>query len=179
MTTPQAGIEINDPQAYQAKLWKLLGGRDPLTVLAQTPDILDTIVSRHSAAALRTRPFAGKWTPNEVLGHLTDTEWVYGFRVRHILSEDNPTLIGMNQELWVTAQRHNEREPRELAAIFRGLRSFNLATWRGMRPADLKRTGRHAERGLESLELMLRMEAGHDLSHIDQITRYLAAIPPS
>jgi hypothetical protein len=34
----------------------------------------------------------------------------------------------------------------------------------------------HNERGPESLGLMLCMNAGHDLSHIDQLTRYLAAI---
>ena len=36
--------------------------------------------------------------------------------------------------------------------------------------------GLHAERGEEKLGFMLRMNAGHDLSHIDQIRRYIAAL---
>jgi hypothetical protein len=36
--------------------------------------------------------------------------------------------------------------------------------------------GRHNERGAESLAVMLRMQAGHDLSHLNQIDRYLCAI---
>jgi len=144
--------------------------------LAQTTSTLADIVHKHSATVLRTRPFEGKWTPNEVIGHLADSEWVYAYRLRLILCDDNPTILGMNQDLWVAGQRHNEREPSELVEMFRTMRQFNLALWKRMSPADLKRTGRHNERGPESLGVMLRMLAGHDLSHLDQITRYIQAI---
>jgi hypothetical protein len=60
--------------------------------------------------------------------------------------------------------------------MFRTMREFNLALWNRMSPADLKRTGQHNERGPESLGVMLRMLAGHDLSHLDQITRYIQAV---
>jgi hypothetical protein len=49
--------------------------------------------------------------------------------------------------------------------------------WRRTSPADLERTGQHNERGPESLGVMLRLVAGHDLSHLDQITRYIQAVP--
>ena len=42
--------------------------------------------------------------------------------------------------------------------------------------ANLQRTGQHNERGPESLAVMLPMMAGHDLSHLDQITRYIRAV---
>jgi hypothetical protein len=175
MTTAQGGLAISNPQAYREKMYALLGDRDPLEVFAQTPSALADIVRTHSATVLRTRPFEGKWTPNEVIGHLIDSEWVCGYRVRLILCEDNPTILGMNQNLWVAGQRHNEREPSELAETFRMMRQFNLAVWKRMSPTDLKRTGQHNERGEESLGVMLRIYAGHDLSHLDQITRYIQA----
>jgi hypothetical protein len=75
----------------------------------------------------------------------------------------------------VARLRHNEREPSELVENFRTLREFNLAVWRGRSPADLERTGQHNERGPESLAVMLRLLAGHDLSHLDQIRRYIEA----
>jgi hypothetical protein len=40
----------------------------------------------------------------------------------------------------------------------------------------LKRTGEHNERGPESLDVMLRLLAGHDLSHLSQIARYVQAV---
>ena len=96
--------------------------------------------------------------------------------MRLILCEDNPPILGTNQDLWVAGQRHNEREPSEHVEMFRTMRQFNLALWRRISPAGLKRTGQHNERGPESLEVTLRMLAGHDLSHLDQITRYIQAV---
>ncbi len=172
-------IEKGDSAAYQQKLLGLLGDREPIEVLSKTADIVAAFVNKHPAEVMRTRPFAGKWTPNEIIGHWSDSEWVYGFRIRLILSEDKPVILGMDQDLWVAGQRHNEREPKDLLTMFRSLRAANIELWMRMTPGDLKRFGRHSERGEESLGLMLKMNAGHDLSHIDQITRYLKAIDAS
>ena len=173
MTTGQT---VSVPQNFREKMFALLGNRNALEVLAQTASTLADIVRMHSATALRTRPFPGKWTPNEVIGHLVDSEWVYGYRLRLILSEDNPTILGMNQDLWVAGQQHNARGPAELVDTFRMLRQCNLAIWTRLSPTDLQRTGRHNERGPESLGDTMRMLAGHDLSHLAQIATYLDAI---
>jgi DinB superfamily len=176
MNTTVAQTWISNPDAYRRKLLGLVGDRNPLDIMAQTADSLMDIVNRHTTAQMRTRPFEGKWTPNEVIGHLTDSEWVYGYRMRLILSEDEPTILGMDQDRWVAAQRLNEREPRELVEMFRALRKFNLAVWKQLTPDDNKRFGNHNERGKESLGDLLPMMAGHDLSHVDQIKRYLEAV---
>ena len=100
-------------------MFSLLGDRSPLEVLPQTPDTLTDLTEKHSAAVLRTRPFEGKWSPNETIGYLSDSEWVYGYRLRLIPCEDNPNILGTNQDSWVASLRHNEREPSELVEIFR------------------------------------------------------------
>jgi hypothetical protein len=177
VTSPRTtGLAVADPQAYRANLFTLVGDRDPLEILEETASVLGDTVRTHPAAVLRTRPPDARWTPNEIIGHLADGEWVAGYRVRLILCEDEPAILGMNQDLWVTGLRHDEREPSQLVDEFRTLRQFNLAVWRRMAPADLQRTGRHNERGPESLAVMLRMMAGHDLSHLNQIARYIEAV---
>jgi hypothetical protein len=176
MNTTQAGLEVSAPQAYREKILTMLGDRDPLEVMAQTTSTLTDTVRTHSAAVLRTRPFEGKWSPNEIIGHLTDSEWVYGYRLRLILCEDDPTILGTNQDRWVAGLRHNEREPLELVETFRTLRQFNLAEWKRTSQEDLNRAGQHNERGPEPLGVMLRLLAGHDLSHLDQINRYIRAV---
>lgn len=169
-------FDISKTSAYQQKLMGLLGSREPFDVLGSTVDVLAQIVAENSSQNMRTRPFEGKWTPNEIIGHLADADWVLGFRSRMILCEDNPVLMPMDQDLWVAGQKYNEREPKENFETFQSLRRANLLLWKRLTPAELSRTGQHAERGPESLGLLVRMYAGHDLSHIDQITRYLAAI---
>lgn len=170
------GVEVTDPQEYRRKLKELLGTRKPLEVMAETADVLSAIVSKRTAKQMRTRPFEGKWTPLEVVGHLLDCEFVYGYRMRLILSEETPTILGMDQDLWVAAQRYNERDPGELVGMFRSLRECNTVIWKQLSAPDFERAGQHNERGRESLGQMLPMLAGHDLWHIDQITRYLKAI---
>src|SRR5438132_6136268 len=145
MSTTHSGTRVSGTVGYHEKMFNLVGDRNPLEILAQTASTLDDMVGRHSATLLRRRPFEGKWTPNEVIGHLTDSEWVYGYRLRLILSEDAPAILGTSQDLWVSALRHYEREPSELIEIFRTLRQFNLAVWRRTPPGDFERIGQHNE----------------------------------
>jgi hypothetical protein len=163
-------------EAYRQRLFTLLGERNPLEVMAQTATSLGGIVRTTSPAILRSCPRPGKWTPNEIIGHLTDGEWVYGYRLRLILSEDGPMIIGSNQDRWVAAQRYDDRDPAEMVEMFATMRRFNLDLSKQLSDVELKRSGQHNERGPESLEVMLRLVAGHDLSHLDQIHRYIEAV---
>jgi hypothetical protein len=176
MTPAHPGLEVSAPSIYREKLLNLLAGRDPIEVLGQTASTLADIVARHPAEVLRRRAIQGKWTPNEIIGHFTDIEWVYGYRLRLILCEDEPAILGYRQDGWVASLGHNEREPSELVDIFRTLRALNLSVWRRMSPADLQRSAQHNERGAESLGGMLQLLAGHDLSHLQQISRYLQVL---
>jgi DinB superfamily len=176
MTQAQPGLEVSAPWTYRERLFNLLAGRDPIEVLGQTASTLAEIVARHPEELLRGRAIPGKWTPNEIIGHLTDSEWVYGYRLRLILCEDEPAILGFSQDAWVASQRHNEREPSELVEIFRTLRVLNLSVWTRMSAEDLQRSGLHNERGAESLAVMLPLLAGHDLSHLQQISRYIQAL---
>ncbi len=175
MPTAKPGLEVSDPEAYRQKMYDLVGGRDPIEVLSETADTLGEIVGGNTSKQMQARPYEGKWTPNEIIGHLLDAEWTYGYRLRLIYCEDKPTILGMDQELWVACQQHNDREPPELVAAFRAVREQNVMLWRRLSPADMDRFGEHNERGPESLGQMLRMLAGHDLWHIGQIGRYLGA----
>ena len=176
MAPTDMGPAVTDPQAYRENLFALVGDRDPFDVLSRTASLLDDLVRAHPSSVLRARPFEGKWTPLEIIGHLTDGEWVYGYRVRLVLSEDEPPILGTRQNAWVDRQRHNDRDPAELVGLFRTLRELNLAWTRRLSPTELTRVGRHNERGPESLATAIRMIAGHDLSHLHQIDRYLDAI---
>jgi hypothetical protein len=176
VTPAQPGLEVSAPWIYREKLFDLLAGRDPFDVLGQTASTLADIVAGHPAEVLRGRAIQGQWTPNEIIGHLTDIEWVYGYRLRLTLSEDEPAILGFNQDAWVASLRHNEREPSELVEMFRTLRALNLSVWRRTSPEDFERSGQHNERGAESLAVMLRLLAGHDLSHLHQISRYIQAL---
>jgi len=154
-----------------------LGERDPLVILRHTPDELRRIVEHHSADVLRQRPFAGKWTPNEILGHLVDHEIVSMCRIRTMRFDDVPWLSRYDQERWVQMQGHNEREPDELVRRFSELRTLNLEQYESLTPDELTRTKPRGDGDEMALADLMRVHAGHDLSHLDQIARYLQAVP--
>ena len=43
------------------------------------------------------------WTPHEVAAHLADIEVALGWRIRQVLSEDEPMLQPFDQDLWATS----------------------------------------------------------------------------
>lgn len=58
-----------------------------------------------------------------------------------------------------------------LSLEFRAVRAGNLRLIRSLEAAERRRVGLHSERGEEAVEHLIRMYAGHDLLHLNQIAR--------
>lgn len=165
---------VKEFEAYRKELLDRLGSRDPLEVLARTPSELEARLAGLDEAVLSRRPRPGAWSVKQVLGHLGDTEWVYGYRMRLMLSHDGPEIAGYDQDVMVAGLAHKERPVSMLMEELRRLRGLNLDLYRRTRGPAWARVGRHSERGEESVELSIKLLAGHDLRHLDQIDRLVA-----
>lgn len=160
--------------AFWDRQLRLLGDRDPLEVLSATPGKVDALVSEHSAGALRARPDPETWSPVEVLGHLLDVEWVFGFRCRTIAFDEAARFPGVDQDRWVAAQGWAEADAEELAGRFGRLRDVNLTFWGALQAGDLEKTGRHEGADVVlTLGEMRSIQAGHDLVHLGQMRERL------
>ncbi|MFA5897522.1 MAG: DinB family protein [Hyphomicrobium sp.] len=162
--------------AYAAAILDLLGGREPLAVLRETHAALTRVIDGLSPAQLRQPESPGKWSIAQVLQHLADSDLVWGWRLRLILSHDRPTITGYDQDLWANRLNYAESDPAEALATFDVLRRGNVRLIERATPDDLQRVGVHAERGDESVAHLCRLYAGHDLSHLRQIDRIRAAV---
>jgi hypothetical protein len=159
---------------YLSRILGFLGDRDPLEVWRQTPTKLEAYFRGDSRVALASRLEPensygpGKWTAREILCHLADTELAMGFRIRQTLTEDNPTVQPFDQEAW--AERYSGLTLPLALETFKALRAWNLALVRGLSNDDLERTYYHPEREeWESLRMLVRFVAGHDLNHLAQL----------
>jgi len=153
---------------------KFLGRRDPLAVAAATPSRIVSLIRGLPARQLARRPAPGKWSIQEIITHLADTDMVMACRARWIAFEDHPTLVPFDQEKWA-AGRAREREPlAETLERFRLLRRTQLRLFRLASRQAFRRTGFHPERGVVSLRVQLETLAGHDLNHLAQIRRLAA-----
>ncbi len=169
------GEELSDPQAYQRRLVGLVGSDDPAAVQATTGGAWRALVEE-AGPDLRTRPAPGEWSVLECLGHAVDGEIVMSGRYRWALAEDDPEIVGYDQDRWVMALDHGRADPGDLLRLFDALRAANLALWSATVPELRGRTVRHRERGPESLGLMFTMLAGHDQFHLAQARRALTSV---
>ncbi|HLB76725.1 MAG TPA: DinB family protein [Candidatus Dormibacteraeota bacterium] len=170
---------VNEARAYQQHLLALLGEDDPASVQEGTEANVRSVLE-DAGSDLRKRPAPAEWSVLELLGHLVDAETVMSGRFRWTVSQDEPLLLGYDQDLWVARLHHNDDQPEELLAVFSALRAANLRLWRRSSTDDRQRVAMHAERGPESYELMFRMIAGHDRFHLNQMRdtlRQLRAAP--
>ena len=134
----------------------------------------DTVAGRTRAELVRPeRP--GKWSVGQVLRHLVDTEWVYGYRSRKAVAESGYTIIGYDQDRWAQGLRYADAEPSASLEEIAVLRGLNLRWLDGLTEEELDRFGEHSERGRESVRHMVKLIGAHDLLHRNQITRILGA----
>ena len=169
-TNPATGA-AGHAAAYVAAILELLGDREPMAVLRETILGLPRAVSGLSLEQLRRPERAGKWSINQILQHLADSEAVWTWRMRLILAQDRPPLTGYDQDLWAERLHYADADPSEALETFAVLRRRNLTLLERASEADLKRVGVHVERGEESLDHLRRLYAGHDLLHLAQIDR--------
>lgn len=174
--TNPAGAAIEHARAYVAAILDLLGDQDPLAVLRATPAALQKVVDSTSDEILGRPEARGKWSMREVLAHLADSDVVWAWRLRLILAQDRPQLTGYDQDLWASRLGYREAEPRDSVALFSVLRKTNLRLIERATPEDLQRVGVHVERGEESLAHQLRLYAGHDILHLNQLERIRQAV---
>ncbi|UCC71699.1 MAG: DinB family protein [Gemmatimonadota bacterium] len=167
---------VTEFESYRNELLDLLGDRDPLDVLAHTPRRIEERLKGIDETLLSRRPGEGAWSVKEVLGHLGDTEWVHGYRLRIMLSHEGPAIAGYDQDVMVRGMAHNDRPISMLLEELRRLRGLNLDLYLRTRGPAWERRGIHSERGEESVGLTIELLAGHDLRHFDQLERTLTGL---
>jgi len=156
---------------YAPAVLGLIGDREPIDVLRDTPGAVARVVATLTPEKLMTPEADGKWSIGQVLRHLADTDVVWGWRMRLILAQDRPPITGFDQDLWAERLDYAHADPMESLETFVVLRRDNLRLIDRATPEDLERVGVHAERGEESAGYLVRLYAGHDLMHLAQIDR--------
>jgi DinB family protein len=71
----------------------------------------------------------------------------------------------------VTSGHYEKRDPRRSVEQFRVLREANLALLKSLTAKQWKQYGIHSQRGQETIEQIVRLTAGHDINHLQQIER--------
>ncbi len=114
---------------------------------------------------LRARPVPGKWSTLEVVCHLADFEPVYADRMKRVIAEDKPTLLGANQKKFATRLAYHDRDLEEELNIIETTRRQMARIFKTLKPEDFARVGVHNEQGPRTLEQLLTTITNHIPHH--------------
>jgi hypothetical protein len=139
------------------------------------PTRLREALSRVPDAAVKWRPGPGRWSAHEVACHCADSELNAAARLRYLLSEKEPVVLGYDQDEWARVFDYHSH-PIELALqTVDAVRANTVPLLRHMDDAMWAREGRHTQSGRYTVLDWLRIYADHLEKHSRQIERNLEA----
>ena len=130
------------------------------------PRILRQAVADMTREQLFARPLPGKWSTLEVVCHLADFEPIMADRMKRVIAEDRPTLLGADESRFAAALAYHERDLEEELTIIDKTRQQLARILRKLPEAALQRQGVHNERGPRTLEQLLTGASNHIPHHV-------------
>jgi hypothetical protein len=129
--------------------------------------VTDTVALLRNVPAEREtyRYQPDKWSIREAVGHVLDSERVFGFRALHFARGDATPLPSFEQDDWARVSNAGQRPLADLAEEFRVVRLGHVLMFRGLDPDAALRRG--VASGFEfSVRAMAWILAGHELHHV-------------
>ena len=143
------------------------------------PPTLRAAVRGLSRAQLVARPVPGKWSTLEVVCHLADFDPILADRMKRVIAEDRPQLLGADEQRFAAALAYHDRDLAEEVDIIERTRSQMARILRTLPAEALRRVGVHNERGpltLEDLLTTVTNHVGHHLKFVADKRRALGLL---
>jgi len=106
----------------------------------------------------------GKWTVKEVIGHVTDTERIFAYRLLCVARADETPFPGFEQDDYLAVSRFNERTLADLLAEFEAVRQASTLLIRGLPDDCWSRRGTVSGFSVTPRGLAFQL-AGHERHH--------------
>ena len=128
-------------------------------------DRVVSLLSGLSAAQAASRYAPGKWSVTEVVGHLSDAERIFAYRLLRIGRGDETPLPGFDENTYVPSGAFERRAFADVLEEWITVRNATLALVRGMPSEGWARRGRANDRVISTRALVYIM-LGHVEHHL-------------
>lgn len=142
----------------------LIEGEDPLHPLAEQLAAFQSLAGATSAEADH-RYAEGKWSVREVVGHVLDTERVFGYRALRIARGDETPLAGFDENAYARAAGHDDQALPDLVEELSLVRRGHLLLFQHL-PAEAWTRRGSANGNPVSTRALAFMMAGHAAHHL-------------
>ena len=114
-----------------------------------------------------------KWSLKELVGHLVDSERVFGYRALRFARGDQTPLAGFEQDDFVRGANFDDQTLVDLATEFKYIRLSNIQFFKSLSAEAWQRRGA-ANDSAVSVRALAYIMAGHEAHHVKVLrTRYL------
>ncbi|WLT32608.1 DinB family protein [Geothrix sp. PMB-07] len=127
------------------------------------------------AEARTWRPAEGKWSAHEVVAHCADSETYSAIRIRLLLAEAEPFIVGYDENAWAQRFDYHASDPELALRLVEMVRSYTSAMLARLPEEAWGRMGRHSHSGPYGTDDWLRSYGEHLEIHAAQIRRNLTA----
>ena len=138
--------------------------------IEQTPARMRAAVRGLSDQQLNTPYREGGWTVRQLAHHVPDSHMNAYIRFKLALTEDEPTIRPYMEDRWAELPESKQAPIDVSLALLDSLHERWALVLRNIPDADWKRTFRHPEMGLLSLEKTLALYSWHGRHHVAHVT---------
>ena len=138
--------------------------------LAAAPGLTRDAVEGLTGDQLDTAYREGGWTARQVVHHLADSHTNAHLRMRLVLTEDVPTLMGYKQPLWAELADARSGPVETSLTILDGVHARMVALLRSLDSADFERRFVHADGYDGTLDKLVQLYSWHGRHHTAHIT---------
>jgi hypothetical protein len=158
----------DDVSSYHLQYIAQVPEGDPLAFLETQRDQLSNLLSSLEEAQGNFRYAPGKWSLKEVLGHISDTERIFAFRLLCIARGETQSLPGFEQDDFVLAAHFDSRSLADLLSEFLDIRRASLSLLKSLDAEAIARSGiaNNAPLRVATLAYLIPGHAEHHLSVI-------------
>ena len=143
---------------------------------ASAPVLVRRAVADMSSQQLLARPVPGKWSTLEVVCHLLDSDQAYAHRMKRVIAEDRPLLIGYDETRFTGRLYYHERNLGNALDLMEATRNDMASILDQLPESAWRREGVHNERGLETLEDQVKIEIEHVAHHLRHVSEKRRAL---
>jgi uncharacterized damage-inducible protein DinB len=149
---------------------------DILAAYAEDIEKLTASVAGMTPEQVRARPIAGKWSTQEVVSHVADTEIYFTDRIIRTFALDKPLLMGVDERPYIERMGYQDFDLAEELALFTSLRRHAIRLLKRLPDEAWQRTAVHTGTGLVTLRKLVQQASRHLRHHLPFIEEKRAAL---
>ncbi|HXW93846.1 MAG TPA: bacillithiol transferase BstA [Terriglobales bacterium] len=142
-----------------------------LQEIEEAPPALRAAIQGLTREQIETPYRDGGWTVRQVVHHVPESHMNAYIRFKLALTEDEPTIKPYLEDRWAKLDDVRSTPLEVSLSLLDSLHRRWLILLRSLEPEDWKRTFRHPEMGVVSLEKSLALYAWHGRHHVAHVTQ--------